>query len=446
MPTEIPATRQSIFETMSCETSYKLIHIDGLKPPSTGPSYRGTDCHDILADLARHCAQRRVPADYAYLDSLLASASPEVVGIMETCRENLTFDWENFFAAEISAGLDKDFQPTWSYDHDGNRIEIDPVWGLEGSGKPPAYCVIFDTIYLMPGGTVCRLPDYKTHPRPFPADTFQGKLYSLVMMMFVPELTEVEFGLKFIRYANKTETHKYYRSDVPQMMEDVRRVRNRQREIHAKVEAGMMDPAERKRIGIPYELRTHGGSHCTYCPCVLDPVHIPCPIARLNPMTNLSPAERLNWRLVHDVMNRTNNQAMQQYVDGSGQEIHSQDANGKHYSFGPVEKEKTTYPVFADDGDGGFNMPIIDALLDWQNANPADLVPKKGNKPWFLNLRIGSTQLKQYLKAKKREIIDNRIKDLATTETKFELRISRDAEVDDARGEEYREYDDDISF
>jgi hypothetical protein len=425
---EIPATRQSIYETMSCETSYKLIHIDSLRPPSTGPSYRGTDCHDILAPYARYCAQNRIPADFAFLDSLLNSASPEVVNIMETCRENLVIDWQNFFAAEISAGLDKDFQPTWSYDHDGNRIELDPVWGIEGSGKPPAYCVIFDTIYLMPGGTVARLPDYKTHPRPFPADTFQGKLYSLVLMMFVPELTEVEFGLKFIRYANKTETHKYYRSDVPQMMEDVRRVRNRQRDIHEKVE--QQQP-----------LRTHGGAHCTYCPCVLDPVHIPCPIAKLNPMTNLSPAERLNWRLVHDVMNRTNNQAMQQYVDGSGQEIHSQDANGKFYSFGPVEKEKTTYPLFTDDGNGGFTLPIVDALLDWQHANPDDLVPRKGSKPWFTNLRIGSTQLKQYLKAKKREIIDNAIKDLATVETKVELRIARDASIDDGQGEESREFD-----
>jgi hypothetical protein len=140
-------------------------------------------------------------------------------------------------------------------------------------------------------------------------------------------------------------------------------------------------------------------------------------------------------------MNRANNQAMQQYVDGSGQDIHSQDANGKFYTFGPVEKEKTTYPLFADDGSGGFNMPIVDALLDWQNANPADLIPKKGSKPWFLNLRIGSTQLKSYLKAKKREIIDNAIKDLATIESKIELRITRDAEVDDGTGEEYREFD-----
>jgi hypothetical protein len=71
------------------------------------------------------------------------------------------------------------------------------------------------------------------------------------------------------------------------------------------------------------------------------------------------------------------------------------------------------------------------------------LNPKKaGSKPWFLNLRIGSTQLRSYLKAKKRELIDNRVKDLATRETKIELRVTRDASVDDGTGEEYREYED----
>lgn len=435
---EIPALRQSLHEQMACESGYKLIHIDGLKPPNTTASDRGTDIHSVLSNYVIHCAQKRVPADFAFLDSLCDSVTDEVKGILESCRENLTVDWQNLFGSEISMGLDKDFQPTWSMDHDNNPVHFDPIWGsFTGSGKTPAYCGILDTIYLMPGGTVARIVDWKSHPRPFPADSFQGKLYSLMLMMHVPELTEVEFGLRFVRYANKVETHKYFRSDVPQMMEDVRRVRNRQRDIHEKSE--QQQP-----------LRTHGGSHCVYCPCSLDPIHIPCPLVKItkdgkridmNQMINLPPPERLATRLALDVLNRANNQAMQQYVDGSGQEIHSQDANGKFYTFGPVGKEKTTYPLFVEDGQGGFALPIVDALLTWATDFPQDLVPRKGNKPWFTNLRIGSTQLKQYLKAKKREIIDNAIKDLSIVETKVELRITRDASVDDGQGEEYREFD-----
>ena len=428
MSQEIPALRQSLFEQMACESGYKLVHIDGLKTPNTTQSDRGTDIHEVLSLYVIHCAHKRVPADFMYLDSLTSSSTEEVASILESCRDSLTVDWQNLFAAEVSMGLDRDFQPSCSRDHDGALVPMDVLWDNQKQTNEPAYCGILDVIYLMPGGKVARIVDWKSHPRPFPADSFQGKLYSLMLMMHLPELTEVEFGLRFVRYANLITTQKYYRSDVPQMMEDVRRVRGRQRDIHEKV--ANQQP-----------LRTHGGAHCVYCPCVLDPVHIPCPIMRLNPMTNLSPADRLNWRLVHDAMSRANNQAMQMHVDGTGAEIHSQDANGKHYTFGPIEKQKITYPLFAEDGAGGFTQPITDALLDWMYANPADLQPKKGSKPWFLNLRIGATQLKSYLKAKKREIIDNRIKDLASVENKIEYRISRDAEVDDGTGEEHREWD-----
>jgi hypothetical protein len=417
---------------MACEYGYRLVHIDGLRTPGTPESARGTDCHAIMAPYALHCAKRRVPADFAYLDSLLDSATTEVATIMESCRDNLTIDWENLFAVEIHWGLDRQFRPTWSYDHEGRRIEIDPIWGIEGSGEEPAYCGISDQIYLMPGGIVGLTVDLKTHPRAFPADTFQGKLYTLALMMHMPKLQQATFRLQFIRYANLNTEMIYHRRDVPNMMEDCRRVRNRQLDIHAKVEAHDI-------------LQVHGGSHCVYCPG--SQKRGLCPISDMNPMLNMSPADRLSWRLWMDAANRANNKAMKDWVDGSEQEIRSQDANGKFYTFGPVAKEKVTYPLFAEDGNGGFTLPIVDALLDWQNANPEDLQPKKAaSKPWFLNLRIGSTQLKSYLKAKKREIIDNRIKDLATRETKVELRITRDAEADTGDGEEYREYDEDGGY
>jgi hypothetical protein len=427
----IPPLRQSARETMACPHSYGLVYIEGLKPPNTKASSRGSDIHAVLASYVTHCASKRVPADYAYMDSLTSSSTEEVAGILESCRENIVVDWNNLFGSEISMGLDIDFQPTYSVNHDDKPVGVSPIWGFDGSRREPAYCGILDTIYLMPGGTVASIRDFKSHPRPFPADSFQGKLYSLMLFMHIPELKEVEFALHFVRYANKITTQKYYRSDVPAMMEDVRRERGRQYDYHETyVREGLN--------GLP----AFASGACTYCPCVLDPIHIPCPIAKLNPMTNLSPAERLNWRLVHDVMNRTNNEAMKNYVDGSEQDIHSQDANGKNYTFGPVAKEKITFPLFTENGTGGFDMPIIDALLDWQNAYPEDLQPKKRDqKPWFCNLRIGSTQLKSYLKAKKRELIDNRVKDLAIVETKEELRITRDAEIDDGNGEEHHEWD-----
>ena len=427
MNRQVPPLTQTLSNEMACEYGYKLVEIDGLKTPSTPASARGTDIHEVLAPYAMHCAQKHVPADFMFLDSLTSSLGEEAASILESCRDNLTIDWQNLFACEILCGLDRDFQPTYALDHDGKAQPINPVWGLDANGTEPAYCGTLDVIYLMPGGKVARIVDWKSHPRPFDADTIQGKMYSLFLFMHLPELTEVEFGLRFVRYANITKTHKYFRSDVPQMMEDVRRTRNRQLEIHAKVDEGG-------------ELRCHGGAHCTYCPCALDPIGIPCPNGNLNPMFK-SPAEMLNWMLSTEVQLRSVKDALKQFVDGTQEPVVTIDANGKAYTYGRKEKEKVTYPLFEGSLEEGFNMPILDALLDWVRANPKDLVPRKGSKPWFNNLQIGATKLNSYLKAGKREILHNKIRDLATIETVAPLGITRDAEVDEGTGSEYRTWD-----
>ncbi len=425
---QIPPLSQTLANSMSCEHGYKLVQIDGLKTPNTEASYRGTDIHAVLAPYALHCAQKRIPADFMFLDSLTSSLGDEAATILESCRENITIDWQNLFAVEVLAGLDKDFQPTYAVDHDGNPQPMNPIWGNEHhAGNGPAYVGTLDVIYLMPGGKVARITDWKSHPRPFDADTIQGKLYSLILFMHMPELQEIEFGLRFVRYANIVNTHKYFRSDVPQMMDDVRRIRNRQKEIHAKVAEGG-------------ELRVHGGSHCAYCPCAIDPIGIPCPNGELNPMLK-SPAEQLNWLLSAEVQMRMVKQALQQHVDGTGEAVVSQDANGKLYTFGPVQKEKITYPVFEGSMEEGFTMPIVDALLNWVTTNPKDLIPRKGSKPWFNNLKIGATEMNRYLKTAKREIIHNAIRDLATVETKIEYRVTRDADVDDGAGSEHKSWD-----
>ena len=59
------------------------------------------------------------------------------------------------------------------------------------------------------------------------------------------------------------------------------------------------------------------------------------------------------------------------------------------------------------------------------------MVPRKGSQPWFNNLAIGATKLNSYLKANKREIIHNRIKDLVTVKTTVEYGITKEPEVDD---------------
>ena len=158
----------------------------------------------------------------------------------------------------------------------------------------------------------------------------------------------------------------------------------------------------------------------------------------------------LNWMLSTEVQLRQVKEALKQFVDGTGDAVVTTDANGKHYTYGPKEKEKVTYPLFEGSLDEGFTMPILDALLDWVRANPKDLVPRKGSKPWFNNLQIGATKLNSYLKTNKREILHNNIRDLATVERVVSLGITRDAETDDGLGSEHRTWDaagdEDIEF
>ena len=416
----IPAYRQSL--PMGCEECYRLTQIEGVKFPDTPEGERGTDVHAILSPYARHCAAKKVPADFAYLDSLCSAIGDEAFTILENCRDTLTIDWQNFFGSEIYFGLDENFRPTWSYDHDGKKIEIDPIWGIEGSGNEPAYCGIIDVLYVLPGGVAARVPDYKSNNRSFPASTDQGKLYNLAVMMHLPRLQESEFSLKFVRWANVVTTQKYFRSDVPDLMDAMRRKRAQQEQIHVKIANG--EP-----------LRVHGGPHCSYCPCTLNAKAYPCPIADLNPAINRTPGEWLSFKMAIDAMKRVADKTLQQLADNAAEPIKSQDANGKWYVYEPKEVEVITTPLFSDNGEGGFDMPIVDALIKWAETNPADLVPRKGSKPWFCDLRIGWTQLHSYLKANKRELIHNRIRDLATITKAVRYSITKDAELDDGPAE-----------
>ena len=98
MTRSIPPLTQTLSNEMACEYGYSLVEIQGLKTPSTPASARGTDIHEALAPYAMHCAQKHVPADFMFLDSLTSSLGEEAASIVESCRDNLTIDWQNLFA------------------------------------------------------------------------------------------------------------------------------------------------------------------------------------------------------------------------------------------------------------------------------------------------------------------------------------------------------------
>lgn len=421
---------QTAYESMACPHGYGLVHIEGLKPPDTLASKRGTDIHAIMAAYSEHCSARRVPMDLNYFDGLLMDTGEDAAAIMQNAGESIKVDFQNFFAAEVSMGMDEDFKPTYSIDHDGNVVQFRAdLWGGSPSAnfKKPMVCGIADDIALFPGGRTARIRDYKSHPRPFEPTTFQAKLYALMLFLHMPELQEVEFVLVFVRYTNIVRPIKFHREQVPELKDEVLRVRNRQKGYHQTYRTDGLE-------GLP----AFAGTHCTYCPAVSNPLK--CPISSMNPMMEMTPQERLNYRLWYSAMSRANNQIMSQMVEGTGETITATDANGKRYSFGPVEVEQVTYPLFAWNG-VGFDMPILDALQTWMDTAPEDCLPtKRSPVPWLAKLRIGATELNQYLKANKREVVHNNIKDLAERKNAVQFKVSRDAEVDEGTGEEYQTF------
>jgi hypothetical protein len=435
----LPALRQSTYESMACPHGYGLVHIQGQRTPDSLNSDRGLDCHAVLAQYAEHCARKRTQVDYAHFDKLITGRGEEATEILDVARESLTIDWQNFFAAEAALWLDEEFMPTLAPADLPRHLQSSPnslliTEGIEPSGKPAAYGGILDLIYLFPGGVAALIDDYKSHPQPFKPTTFQGKFYPLLLMRHLPALERVEMRYRFIRYSNKVESQVYTREDIPMLAEAARRVRARQGEYQRLFEDGGID-----------NLKAMSGTHCQYCPAILESPTT-CPIGAMNPQTNMSPDERLRWRLWFAAWNRVNNKAMSQYVQGSEEKITAMDANGNAYVFGPQQKERITYPVFALNEEHHLSTPIIDALEDWALSEGEDVMPSKGKPSWLTKLRISSTQLKSKLKTKKRSHLDQRIEDLAETETRIEMRVSRDAQVDDGAGEEYTDPTDPTAF
>jgi len=430
---QMPALRQSSYETMACPHGYGLVQIEGLKTPDSLPSHRGREVHEIAATNSEHCAMKRVPQDLLFYDTLLLDCGEEAAEIMRNYRDEFTIEWNTFFGAEVTMALDANFQPTMPLGRDGKPTwgHRNPMghwvdWGVKQSGLPPEYEGILDAIYIMPGNTVARVPDYKSHPRPFEPTTFQARLYCLMLFMHIPTLQEIEFVLHFVRYPKVAKPIKFFREDVPALKREVARERERERSYWKTYEEEGLDA-----------LPALPGAHCQYCPALDAVGPWACPVGKLNPFDDLKPRQRLQWRIYTGMANRKNNQIMSEILDVTQEPIRTHDANNNEYTFGPVPKERTEFPLFVyNEETGGLDSPIFDALVNWslEEEGAADAKPtKRWGAPALTRLRISTTKLKSLIKAKSRMLLHHQIIDekLGLEVTKVEYRVTKDAQVDD---------------
>lgn len=413
---EILPLRQSTAEVMSCRLSYVESFIKGRKQPGGLDSARGTQIHQTLGQYAAWCATKRVKQDLAAFDRFSEGVGLAAHKILIGVRESYEVDFNSLFATELPMSMDEDFNPT------------DVVEALDGivqsSGKDSAYQGTLDTLYAFREEFRINIDDFKSHARPYePAETLQGKMYSLLAFQHFPWAQEIQFRLVFVRYNHLYRTVNYKRSDVPQLIEAVRSQRLRQKMIH--------DDYSNKR-----EIGATAGTHCWWCSLLSD---ASCPISQYNPAMQLTPQQRLNFALWYSNFSRANNAVMKDYVQATGKAIVAKDGNEKFYRYGPEEKESNVYPVFKKTADGleknnqgNYVMPIVELLLDHAYSQPEDV-------EWMGNLTISATKLEGYLKSKKRVNVHQAISDTADKVTKVSLRVSKplDAEpVDDTDDEE----------
>jgi len=417
-PSPIPPLRQSLEPVMGCPTFYVESVIKGNKTPGGMESVRGTQIHRVVAEYSAWCATKGVAMDLNAFDRFAKGVGPVAARILEGMRDSYKVQFNNLFATELTMSLDEDLRPT----------EVSEA--MEGTipdiGKPAAYQGTLDALLFFRDELKSWIDDAKSHPRPFdPAEHLQAKMYALMVFQHFSWVQEVTFRLVFVRFANLSRVVTYTRQDLPTLMEAVKSARERQKMLHADYDAGK-------------KMEVIAGSQCIYCPLLANAT---CPIAKWNPQMQLTPEQRLNFNLFYSAFSKVNNKAMKEYVDGTGKNITLKDFNGKSYQFGPKESESNIYPLFKAtatgvevDAQNRLVMPVVDLLSDYAYASPED-------SAWLGKVQISSTSLTNYLKTKKRAVLDLAVDDVVEKVTKVKLAVSKplDSLPDDITDEDEEE-------
>lgn len=403
----IPALHQSTQTTMACPEFYVTAKVDGHETPPNIHSDRGTQVHHVMAGYGAYCAQKKVGQDWGAFDQLAAAVGLDAGIILDGLRDNYVVDFEHLYATELLLMLDEDFAPTVT--DDKGVVHPEPFPGAIYSEKRAAYASTLDVVNI--DGNRAKIDDFKSHFRPFTPDTFQSEMYPFILLQHLAWLEEVEFELIFVRFRNARRSVTYKREDMVDIIRDLERARQRQKQFHILA-------AEPGRPGI----EALPGPHCVYCPKMVD---LTCPWRQFNPYTAVDGPERLKFAVWAGKALEANRGPLQDFVTYSETgTISYADDNGNIHTAKMESTESNYYPA----------VQTLAMLVEWNEACG-------GDPTLFNGLRISSTQLKPKLKAKKRAILDQRIRGdkeagipgIAVKETKttFKIRTSDGEPVDD---------------
>jgi len=396
----LPPLSQSKVETAACEQSYVSIYIDGRSTGVSQASDRGDEVHHVMAEYVDYCAKKGVQSDWIYFNRLTVATKMDAGGILDGLRDNYKVQHKHVYGTEITMMLDEEFRPTLniSEEHWPKHVPNRNTLGLPEEND--GYCAHIgtaDVVLVSEDGLRGKISDYKTSPSIFDADSYQGILYSFMLLKHMPQLEQVTFELVFVRYQNCVRTVTYKRRDMPDMQETLSRARTRQMATHE----------------APQDAQAIPSKQCMLCPLMKD---LTCPQREVNEHMLVTPEQRLMAVQFGNRMLNYHRPLLKSYAEVHG-DISYRDGNDRLYVYGEMPVEKTAFPLDET------TMRVLNA---WTEQTGED---------WSkMGLKISSTSIKGKLKAKKRapllEIFEESIIERSTA-PKFACRTPEEGIVTD---------------
>lgn len=317
----MPPLSQSKFEDMACSALYLARHIEGRKSDSE-PARRGHEIHEAIAEYVEHLVRTRRKTDYEKLAELAASCGDEAREILQRFSESWFIDPETVFGTEVYIAAVSDERGIYPVlDKEGSRVSREEIGMLRGN-------VFEGTLDLvtLDSPTEATIYDWKSYFQIVDADTFQSKLYPLLLFCLNPKLERVRFVLSFVRYGDAQRDVTYTRSDVPKLKKLAERERARQLELHAY-------PGT--------DWKATPGRHCVWCPLMAGNE---CPVARTNPYATMKAEERVAFAIWLSAAKKENDRVLKSLMVEGGP-ISYQDANGTAYLAEFAGVVKKFYPL-----------------------------------------------------------------------------------------------------
>jgi len=349
----IPPLSQSMFESMACPASYQAQYVHGILSPSNIYSELGQEVHRCMSIYAEHLKDIDREEDWSFFERTVSTFTDEAQKILRGFIGSMTFNPQSILTTELRF---TDY--------------------ADAAGTPD--------LITMETPVDATIWDYKNYFEMIEADTFQSKLYPLLLFRHNPNLETVRFVLVFMRYGRTREVT-WTRDHVPYLEKVLADARGRQKAIHET--AGLA--------------RAIPGKACDYCPLLRT---ARCQVNQWNPRAAMTESDRLHYILFLRSALKGSTEIIRNAARFAS--VTTKDDNGKVYEASFVPTEKRTLPL----------LPTLTVLQQHFDTFGEDL---------SLKANVSKTSLASLRSAKKRVLLDQALTDIEKVKETTTFKVSK---------------------